>query len=173
MASQVSILLLTNDECLHLHGPLASREGKIQAPTGQGVFSRGNKGGLTAAANLAVDALLSLGAKHKQKEKEKLEKKQSQNANHGHVLENGDDKSTTGSTSKSSKGSKDEKDKKKKKKSKDEKAKNGTEGLKKPLSAYMLFNNYRRPILKKEHPSKYTAYCSRTCSYLVYRPNSA
>lgn len=48
-----------------------------------------------------------------------------------------------------------EKEKKKKKKSKEEKQKNGGEGLKRPLSAYMLFNNHRRPILKKEHPGKY------------------
>lgn len=45
-----------------------------------------------------------------------------------------------------------EKEKKKKKKSKDDKEKKGAEGLKRPLSAYMLFNNHRRPILKKEHP---------------------
>lgn len=43
--------------------------------------------------------------------------------------------------------------KKKKKKTKEEKDKNG-DGLKRPLSAYMLFNNHRRPILKKEHQGK-------------------
>jgi len=24
--------------------------------------------------------------------------------------------------------------------------------MKRPLSAYMLYNNYRRPVLRKEHP---------------------
>ena len=28
---------------------------------------------------------------------------------------------------------------------------NGNE-LKRPLSAYMLFNNYRRPVIRNEHP---------------------
>lgn len=60
------------------------------------------------------------------------------------------------STSKSSKASKSEdKDKKKKKKSKDDKDLNGAEVLKKPLTAYMLFNNHRRPTLRNEHPCKY------------------
>jgi hypothetical protein len=27
--------------------------------------------------------------------------------------------------------------------------------LKKPLSAYMLYNNHRRPVLKTEHPGKF------------------
>lgn len=47
-----------------------------------------------------------------------------------------------------------EKEKKKKKKTKEDKDKNG-QVLKKPLSAYMLFNNHRRPIIKKEHPGNY------------------
>lgn len=46
-----------------------------------------------------------------------------------------------------------EKEKKKKKKAKELKDANGDD-LKKPLTAYMLFNNHRRPILKKEFPSK-------------------
>jgi len=31
---------------------------------------------------------------------------------------------------------------------------NGNE-VKRPLTAYMLFNNYRRPILRSEHPGKF------------------
>ena len=27
--------------------------------------------------------------------------------------------------------------------------------IKRPLSAYMLYNNHRRPILRAEHPGKY------------------
>lgn len=41
---------------------------------------------------------------------------------------------------------------KKKKKSKEE-HKEG-DAPKKPLSAYMLYNNYRRPVLRKEYPGK-------------------
>lgn len=41
--------------------------------------------------------------------------------------------------------------KKDKKKRNDKKKDNG---LKRPLSAYMLFNNNRRPIIKDEYPSK-------------------
>eukprot|EP00347_Sterkiella_histriomuscorum_P008729 403343976 len=116
----------------------------------------GNKGGFSAGADLAVDALASLGAKHKIKEKEKSEKKsqsQSQQAdkehqNHGHDVT----KASQATNSKSSKSGKDEGKDKKKKKTKEER-KDGTEGLKRPLSAYMLFNNFRRPTLKKEHPA--------------------
>ena len=43
------------------------------------------------------------------------------------------------------------KDKKAKKKA--SKEKNG-DGLKRPPSAYMLYNNYRRPVLRQENPSK-------------------
>lgn len=75
------------------------------------------------------------GAKHKQKEKEKTETK---SLKHG-AGENGVTKG------------KGESEKKKKKKSKEEKK---DEGTKRPLSAYMLYNNYRRPVLRKEHPSK-------------------
>lgn len=47
------------------------------------------------------------------------------------------------------------KDKKKAKKSKDTAAdQTGVSNLKKPLSAYMLFNNNRRPTLQAEYPSK-------------------
>lgn len=30
--------------------------------------------------------------------------------------------------------------------------------LKKPLSAYMLYNNHRRPVLRSEYPSKWSLY---------------
>lgn len=33
-------------------------------------------------------------------------------------------------------------------------AESGLPGIKKPLSAYMLYNNYRRPVLRSEYPSK-------------------
>jgi hypothetical protein len=47
------------------------------------------------------------------------------------------------------------KDKKKSKKSKDTAADiTGVSNIKKPLSAYMLFNNTRRPTLQAEYPSK-------------------
>jgi hypothetical protein len=46
-----------------------------------------------------------------------------------------------------------EKEKKKKKKALEVKDANG-DNLKKPLTAYMLYNNHRRPILKKEFPGK-------------------
>jgi hypothetical protein len=45
------------------------------------------------------------------------------------------------------------KDKKDKKKSQPLKDANGND-LKRPLSAYMLYNNYRRPVLRSEHPGK-------------------
>ena len=45
--------------------------------------------------------------------------------------------------------SKDKKvEKKKKKKEKD------PDALKRPLSAYMLYNNYRRPMLREQQPGK-------------------
>lgn len=81
------------------------------------------------------------GAKHKIKEKEKREGKPAKNE------EDKEDKTHT------DEGKKIEKKKKKKKKSKEETdIKN--DGLKKPLSAYMLYTNHRRPALKKEHPCK-------------------
>lgn len=40
-----------------------------------------------------------------------------------------------------------------KKSKKETKQKNG-DGIKKPLTAYMLFNNHRRPIIKSEHQCK-------------------
>lgn len=47
------------------------------------------------------------------------------------------------------------KDKKKKSKKKDEAAdQSGVSAIKKPLSAYMLFNNARRPTLQAEYPCK-------------------
>ena len=45
------------------------------------------------------------------------------------------------------------KDKKDKKKTQPLKDANGND-LKRPLSAYMLYNNYRRPVLRSEHPGK-------------------
>ena len=45
------------------------------------------------------------------------------------------------------------KDKDKKEKKAQMKDANGND-LKRPLSAYMLFNNYRRPVLRSEHPGK-------------------
>jgi hypothetical protein len=56
----------------------------------------------------------------------------------------------TSSEDKSKVGSENKKEKKKTKKEKKE-----TNGLKKPLSAYMLFNNSKRPQIKQEYPSKY------------------
>ena len=94
--------------------------------------------------SLAVDSLTK-GAKHKLKEKEKQDKKQDGPSQHTE----GDNQVST-SPSLKQKG---EKEKKKKKKSKEDKAKNGVDAIKRPLSAYMLFNNHRRPILKKEHIS--------------------
>ena len=35
---------------------------------------------------------------------------------------------------------------------------NGNE-LKRPLSAYLLYNNFRRPILKAEHTGNFTIFC--------------
>jgi hypothetical protein len=77
------------------------------------------------------------GAKHKDKEREKGEQKEknlSQDSN------DGDDK-------------KGKEVKKRKKRSKEEKKKNG-DGIKKPLSAYMLYTNHRRPVIKGEHACK-------------------
>ena len=45
--------------------------------------------------------------------------------------------------------------KKDKKKSKKKEDNSGLPTIKKPLSAYMLFNNSRRPTLQTEYPSKY------------------
>jgi hypothetical protein len=44
--------------------------------------------------------------------------------------------------------------KEKKKKSKKKEEENGMPTIKKPLSAYMLFNNSRRPTLQGEYPCK-------------------
>jgi len=52
--------------------------------------------------------------------------------------------------SKSGGAKEEKKDKAKKKVMKDA---NGNE-LKRPLSAYMLYNNHRRPTLRSEHPGK-------------------
>ena len=53
---------------------------------------------------------------------------------------------------------KDSKKKDKKSKKKDAAAdQSGVANIKKPLSAYMLFNNTRRPTLQTEYPCKYHA----------------
>lgn len=45
----------------------------------------------------------------------------------------------------------------KKNKKKSKSSKEGDDfGLKRPLSAYMLYNNYRRPLIKTENASKLT-----------------
>ena len=54
------------------------------------------------------------------------------------------------------------KDKKAKKKA--SKEKNG-DGLKRPPSAYMLYNNYRRPVLRQENPSKYYPFNQFFCMF--------
>ncbi|CDW71542.1 fact complex subunit ssrp1 [Stylonychia lemnae] len=89
---------------------------------------------------------LTKGAKHKIKEKEKSDKKQESLSQHADK-DHGEAQVTSSGTQKT----KGEKEKKKKKKSRDDKDKNGVDAIKRPLSAYMLFNNHRRPILKKEH----------------------
>jgi hypothetical protein len=48
--------------------------------------------------------------------------------------------------------SKGDKEKKKKKKNKEDKEQNGGERIKRPQSAFMLYNNHRRPTLMKEYP---------------------
>lgn len=113
----------------------------------------GNKGGLLQTANLAVESLAALGARHKIKEKEKAEKRNNgkEYQDHNHGLDNG--KASPVSTKQASKSSKND-EKIKKKKSKNDKDLNGDgqDKIKKPLSAYMLYNNYRRPTLTNEHP---------------------
>ena len=66
----------------------------------------------------------------------------------GHALANGD---ATGKKSKSSKDTDGDKKKEKKKKSKKGSDEPGVSQIKKPLSAYMLFNNSRRPTLQAEY----------------------
>jgi hypothetical protein len=82
------------------------------------------------------------GAKHKHKEKDKAEKKAEKERIEGETQGQEDVEG----------GKKRKKKEKKQKKNKEEK-KNG-DGLKKPLSAYMLYTTYRRPFLRKEHPCK-------------------
>lgn len=79
------------------------------------------------------------GAKHKIKEKEKSFDVVSQGK-----------ASTDVKQAASAKGEAASKDKKQKQPVKDE---HGIE-LKRPQTAYMLFNNYRRPVLRSEHPGK-------------------
>lgn len=61
-----------------------------------------------------------------------------------------EDKLSQGSHEDEGKKGKEDK-KKKKKKSKEEKKKSLEGGIKKPLSAYMLYTNHRRPVIKAEH----------------------
>jgi hypothetical protein len=79
------------------------------------------------------------GAKHKIKEQQKNLETSSQGK-----------ASTEPRAASSAKAEPAGKDKKQKEPLKDE---NGNE-LKRPQTAYMLFNNYRRPILRNEHPGK-------------------
>lgn len=79
------------------------------------------------------------GAKHKIKEQQKSAETSSQGK-----------ASTDHKAASSAKAEPAAKDKKHKEPLKDE---NGNE-LKRPQTAYMLFNNYRRPILRNEHPGK-------------------
>jgi len=48
-----------------------------------------------------------------------------------------------------------EKKRTKKDKRREQEENNGAPTIKKPLSAYMLYNNNRRPVLRSEYPSKY------------------
>ena len=80
------------------------------------------------------------------KEKEKRDKKAE-----GQIKMEGRETVGTGSETPKVKSEKE----KKRKKTKEEKQKSEKEGIKRPLSAYMLYNNHRRPILKKEHPSNF------------------
>jgi hypothetical protein len=80
-------------------------------------------------------------AKHKTKEKEKSDKKAEKGGADSHNEKGAE-----------AEGGKAKGEGKKKKKKNKEEIKNG-DGIKRPLSAYMLYNNYRRPVLRKEHPS--------------------
>ena len=57
--------------------------------------------------------------------------------------------------------------KKDKKKSQPLKDANGND-LKRPLSAYMLYNNYRRPVLRSEHPGKFLKQHTLSAHYLIW-----
>lgn len=56
--------------------------------------------------------------------------------------------------SQASKGAAVKEEKSKSAKKKPNKDANGKDLIKRPLSAYMLYNNYRRPVLRQEHPGK-------------------
>ena len=79
------------------------------------------------------------GAKHKSKAAEK-------------EAASADDNVSTKDASKTGKSADGKKQKKERVVLKDA---NGND-LKRPLTAYMLYNNFRRPILKEEHPGKFT-----------------
>ena len=94
------------------------------------------------------------GAKHKQKESDK-ETSQRHNASGQIIKENLAQLDTP--ISKAAKAdAADKSEKSKDKKKTPLKDVNGNI-VKKPLTAYMLFNNYRRPTLHSEHPGKFKA----------------
>ena len=97
----------------------------------------------------ALDLQGSKEAKHKTKEKAKAEQRTEQ-LSHQAEKEAVELSSLGGDTPVTKLP---EKERKKKNKQKPSKDANGDD-LKKPLTAYMLFNNHRRPILKKEHACK-------------------
>ena len=78
------------------------------------------------------------GTRHKAKAAEKAEERV---------------EAVVGSSSPDKKGEAAKDEKKEKPKKKTPKDANGND-LKRPLSAYMLYNNHRRPVLRNEHPGK-------------------
>lgn len=86
------------------------------------------------------------GAKHKSKAHDKEERSKK------HGDENGSGKDDKEGRKHSSKGDKEKAPKEKKHKEVLKDA-NGND-LKRPLTAYMLFNNFRRPVLQKDHPGE-------------------
>ena len=70
----------------------------------------------------------------------------------------------SGSPTKASTTKEEKKEKAKKKVVKDA---NGNE-LKRPLSAYMLYNNHRRPTLRGEHPGKWRPFLRETLASLIF-----
>ena len=91
-----------------------------------------------ATASLTVARQQANGTRHKDKAAEKDAQRL-------------DDALGTASPDKKGEAGKEEKKEKPKKKT--PKDANGND-LKRPLSAYMLYNNHRRPVLRSEHPGK-------------------
>ena len=89
-----------------------------------------------------------MGARHKQKEADKADKRAMSNSGLS-----GDEANNKGKTGKES-GQKAAEDKGKKSKGKKILRDANGESVKRPLSAYMLLNNFRRPVLQLEHPGK-------------------